>query len=292
MKKAKCPALREINSQINVIMKQALNKYRQKRVKFVTFECNNANGVHLLSMTVNHRRRPSEFSQEMRSRSVVSIYPHRLLAFSQNVRPGEGSVPTPTTGKLQSLMTSRAEKGTQDLMRWCMIESIFVIWGRLGAESSWVWLSHTFGSLKSSFHLPTSHSPLLTVSQTTKKKSSSSSRSVYLRYVSQQTLKVYFKTTYTKAAPRRGKKEKRKRRSEETLAHEEMWLMLARVLETESVGGLKFFFQEAVVQDCKNLSLENTCMVFLQKLRRDTGKLPLHKKGAAAGEGFVMHTTY
>ena len=49
---------------------------------------------------------------------VVSIYPHRLLAFSQNVRPGEGSVPTgPTTGKLQSLMTSRAEKGTQDLMR-------------------------------------------------------------------------------------------------------------------------------------------------------------------------------
>ena len=50
--------------------------------------------------------------------SVVSIYPHRLLAFSQNVRPGEGSVPTgPTTGKLQSLMTSRAEKGTQDLMR-------------------------------------------------------------------------------------------------------------------------------------------------------------------------------
>ena len=48
--------------------------------------------------------------------SVVSIYPHRLLAFSQNVRPGEGSVPTgPTTGKLQSLMTSRAEKGTQDL---------------------------------------------------------------------------------------------------------------------------------------------------------------------------------
>ena len=52
------------------------------------------------------------------SRSVVSVYPHRLLAFSQNVRPGEGSVPTgPTTGKLQSLMTSRAEKGTQDLMR-------------------------------------------------------------------------------------------------------------------------------------------------------------------------------
>ena len=50
--------------------------------------------------------------------SVVSVYPHRLLAFSQNVRPGEGSVPTdPTTGKLQSLMTSRAEKGTQDLMR-------------------------------------------------------------------------------------------------------------------------------------------------------------------------------
>ena len=49
-------------------------------------------------------------------RSVVSIYPHRLLAFRQNVRPGEGSVPTgPTTGKLQSLMTSRAEKGTQDL---------------------------------------------------------------------------------------------------------------------------------------------------------------------------------
>ena len=49
---------------------------------------------------------------------VVSVYPHRLLAFSQNVRPGEGSVPTgPTTGKLQSLMTSRAEKGTQDLMR-------------------------------------------------------------------------------------------------------------------------------------------------------------------------------
>ena len=50
--------------------------------------------------------------------SVVSVYPHRLLAFSQNVRAGEGSVPTdPTTGKLQSLMTSRAEKGTQDLMR-------------------------------------------------------------------------------------------------------------------------------------------------------------------------------
>ena len=50
------------------------------------------------------------------NRSVVSIYPHRLLAFRQNVRPGEGSVPTgPTTGKLQSLMTSRAEKGTQDL---------------------------------------------------------------------------------------------------------------------------------------------------------------------------------
>ena len=48
--------------------------------------------------------------------SVVSVYPHRLLAFSQNVRPGEGSVPTgPTTGKLQSLMTSWAEKGTQDL---------------------------------------------------------------------------------------------------------------------------------------------------------------------------------
>ena len=45
------------------------------------------------------------------------MYPHRLLAFSQNVRPGEGSGPTgPTTGKLQSLMTSRAEKGTQDLM--------------------------------------------------------------------------------------------------------------------------------------------------------------------------------
>ena len=41
---------------------------------------------------------------------VVSVYPHRLLAFSQNVRPGEGSVPTgPTKGKLQSLMTSRAE---------------------------------------------------------------------------------------------------------------------------------------------------------------------------------------
>ena len=49
---------------------------------------------------------------------VVLVYPHRLLAFGQNVRPGEGSVPTgPTTGKLQSLMTSRAEKGTQDLMR-------------------------------------------------------------------------------------------------------------------------------------------------------------------------------
>ena len=49
---------------------------------------------------------------------VVSVYPHRLLAFSQNVRPGEGSVPTgPTTGTLQSLMTSRAGKGTQDLMR-------------------------------------------------------------------------------------------------------------------------------------------------------------------------------
>ena len=52
------------------------------------------------------------------NKCVVSIYPHRLLAFSQNVRPGEGSVPTgPTTGKLQSLMTNRAEKGTQDLMR-------------------------------------------------------------------------------------------------------------------------------------------------------------------------------
>ena len=57
-------------------------------------------------------------SSSSSSSSVVSIYPHRLLAFSQNVRPGEGSVPTgPTTGKLQSLMTSRAEKGTQDLMR-------------------------------------------------------------------------------------------------------------------------------------------------------------------------------
>ena len=57
-------------------------------------------------------------TQGDRHPSVVSIYPHRLLAFSQNVRPGEGSVPTgPTTGKLQSLMTSRAEKGTQDLMR-------------------------------------------------------------------------------------------------------------------------------------------------------------------------------
>ena len=49
---------------------------------------------------------------------VVSVYPHRLLAFSQNVRPGEGSGPTgPKTGKLQSLMTSRAGKGTQDLRR-------------------------------------------------------------------------------------------------------------------------------------------------------------------------------
>ena len=57
-------------------------------------------------------------SSSSSSSSVVSVYPHRLLAFSQNVRPGEGSVPTgPTTGKLQSLMTSRAEKGTQDLMR-------------------------------------------------------------------------------------------------------------------------------------------------------------------------------
>ena len=57
-------------------------------------------------------------SHVVMSCSVVSVYPHRLLAFSQNVRPGEGSVPTgPTTGKLQSLMTSRAEKGTQDLMR-------------------------------------------------------------------------------------------------------------------------------------------------------------------------------
>ena len=55
-------------------------------------------------------------SSSSSSSSVVSIYPHRLLAFRQNVRPGEGSVPTgPTTGKLQSLMTSRAEKGTQDL---------------------------------------------------------------------------------------------------------------------------------------------------------------------------------
>ena len=60
----------------------------------------------------------SSSSSSSSSSSVVSIYPHRLLAFSQNVRPGEGSVPTgPTTGKLQSLMTSRAEKGTQDLMR-------------------------------------------------------------------------------------------------------------------------------------------------------------------------------
>ena len=138
--------------------------------------------------------------------SAVSIYPHRLLALSQNVRPGEGSWPTgPTTGKLQSLMTIRAEKGTQDLMRWCMVESIFVIWGRLwkgvlctakkkvhntpllGAESSWVWLSHTFsawpcesgvayvnpGTLvphwKARF-TSLSHSPLLTVSHTTKKK--------------------------------------------------------------------------------------------------------------------------
>ena len=58
------------------------------------------------------------FPSSSSSSSVVSVYPHRLLAFSQNVRPGEGSVPTgPTTGKLQSLMTSRAEKGTQDLMR-------------------------------------------------------------------------------------------------------------------------------------------------------------------------------
>ena len=92
--------------------------------------------------------RPFSFRTLFRAwSSVVSVYPHRLLAFSQNVRPGEGSVPTgPTTGKLQSLMTSRAEKGTQDLMRWCMIESIFVILGRLGAESSWVWLSHTFSA--------------------------------------------------------------------------------------------------------------------------------------------------
>ena len=60
----------------------------------------------------------TSYNGEEKLSSVVSIYPHRLLAFSQNVRPGEGSVPTgPTTGKLQSLMTSRAEKGTQDLMR-------------------------------------------------------------------------------------------------------------------------------------------------------------------------------
>ena len=68
---------------------------------------------------------------------VVSIYPHLLQAVSQNVRPGLGSEPTgPTMGKLQSLMTSRAEKGTQDLMRCSMVESIFLILGRLGAESS------------------------------------------------------------------------------------------------------------------------------------------------------------
>ena len=48
-------------------------------------------------------------SSSSSSSVVVSVYPHRLLALSQNVRPGEGSVPTgPTTGKLQSLMTSRA----------------------------------------------------------------------------------------------------------------------------------------------------------------------------------------
>ena len=61
---------------------------------------------------------PYQSQSVVDSFSVVSVYPHRLLALSQNVRPGEGSVPTgPTTGKLQSLMTSRAEKGTQDLMR-------------------------------------------------------------------------------------------------------------------------------------------------------------------------------
>ena len=49
---------------------------------------------------------------------------------------------------------------------------------------------------------------------------SSSSRSVYLRWVSQQTLKVYFKTTYTKAAPRRGGGKKKER--EEVKRH---WLM-------------------------------------------------------------------
>ena len=62
------------------------------------------------------------FRQKFHSGSKwsVSIYPRRLLAFSQNVRPGEGNWPTGpelTTGKLQSLMTSRAEKGSQDLMR-------------------------------------------------------------------------------------------------------------------------------------------------------------------------------
>ena len=61
---------------------------------------------------------PGRLCSSSSSSCVVSVYPHRLLAFSQNVRPGEGSMPTgPTTGKLQSLMTSRAEKGTQDLMR-------------------------------------------------------------------------------------------------------------------------------------------------------------------------------
>ena len=79
-------------------------------------------------------------------RKIVSICPHRLLAFS-NVRPGKGKWPTGLTmEKVQSLMTSRTEKGTQDLMRWCMIESMFIIWGRLGAESIWVWLSHIFSA--------------------------------------------------------------------------------------------------------------------------------------------------
>ena len=73
----------------------------------------------LVSISVTpHRRKLSGVGAVFEVVVVVSVYPHRLLAFSQNVRPGEGSVPTgPTTGKLQSLMTSRAEKGTQDLMR-------------------------------------------------------------------------------------------------------------------------------------------------------------------------------
>ena len=43
----------------------------------------------------------------------MSIYPHWLLAFSQNVRPGEGSWPTgPTTGK--GRLRERAKRDESD----------------------------------------------------------------------------------------------------------------------------------------------------------------------------------